>query len=54
MDNNKGSNFHIIRTPEGEQRESRIEKEFEEIIGEIFLNLAKDINYTLKSKPQIG
>ena len=42
-DNIKYTNIHIIRVPEGEERENRPEKIFEEIIAENFPNIGKDI-----------
>ena len=32
----------IIRVPEGEEREEGLEKMFEEVIAEIFLNMGKE------------
>ena len=40
--NIKCTNVHIIRVPEGEEREKGPEKIFEEIIAENFLNLGKE------------
>ena len=42
-DNIKCSNIHIIRVPEGEEREKGPEKIFEEIIVEKFPNMGKEI-----------
>ena len=42
-DNIKHTNIHIIQVPEGEERENRPEKVFEEIIAENFPNTGKDI-----------
>ena len=42
-DNTKCNNIHIIGVPEGEEREKGPEKMFEEIIGEIFPNMGKEI-----------
>ena len=42
-DNSKCTNIHIIRVPEGEEREKGPEKIFEEIIVEYFLNMGKKI-----------
>ena len=42
-DNIKHTNIHIIGVPEGEEREKRPEKIFEEIIVENFLNMGKEI-----------
>ena len=43
-DNVKHTNIHTIGIPEGEERENRTEKLFEEIIAENFPNPAKDID----------
>ena len=42
-DNIKCNNVHIIGVPEGEEREKRPEKIFEEIIVKNFLNMGKEI-----------
>ena len=42
MNNNKRTNIHITKGPEGE--ENKTEKVFEEIMTELFPNLVKDIN----------
>ena len=42
-DNIKCTNIHIIRVPEGEEREKGPEKIFEEIIVENFPNVGKEI-----------
>ena len=38
----KCTNIHIIAVPEGEEREEGLEKMFEEVIAEIFLNMGKE------------
>ena len=43
-DNIKCTNIHIIEVPEGEEREKRPDKIFEEIIAENFPNVGKEIN----------
>ena len=43
LDNINGTNIHIIRVPEGEEREKGPEKIFEEIIAENVLNMGKEI-----------
>ena len=42
-DNIKCNNIHIIRVPEGEERQKGSEKIFEEIIVENFPNIGKEI-----------
>ena len=42
-DNTKCNNIHIIGVPQGEEREKRPEKIFEEIIVENFPNMGKEI-----------
>ena len=42
-DNIKRNNIRIIGVPEGEEREERTEKIFEEIILENFPNMGKEI-----------
>ena len=42
-DNIKHNNIHIIGVPQGEEREKRPEKIFEEIIVENFPNMGKEI-----------
>ena len=42
-DNIKHTNIHIIRDPEGEEREKGPEKIYEEIIAENFPNMGKEI-----------
>ena len=42
-DNIKCTNIHIIEVPEGEEREKRPDKIFEEIIAENFPNMGKEI-----------
>ena len=42
-DNIKRRNIHIIGVPEGEEREKGPEKIFQEIIGENFPNMGKEI-----------
>ena len=42
-DNIKCTNIHIIRVPEGEEREKGSEKIFEEIIVENFPNMGEEI-----------
>ena len=42
-DNIKRTNIHIIRVPEGEEREKGLKKIFEEIIVENFHNMRKEI-----------
>ena len=42
-DNIKHTNICIIGVPKGEEREKGPEKMFEEIIGEIFPNMGKEI-----------
>ena len=42
-DNIKRNNIHIIRVPEGEEREKGPKKIFEEIIVENFPNMGKEI-----------
>ena len=42
-DNIQCNNIHIIGVPEGEEREKRPEKIYEEIIVENFPNMAKKI-----------
>ena len=41
-DNVKRNNIHIIGVPEGEEREKRTEKIFQEIIAENFPNMGKE------------
>lgn len=41
---NKRSNFHVIRIPEGEEKESRAEKVLKKMMAENFSVLARDIN----------
>ena len=47
-DNIKCNNIHIIRVPEGEEREKGPEKIFEEIIVENFPNMGKEIATQLR------
>ena len=42
-DNIKRTNIHIIRVPEGEEREEGLKKRFEEIMVENFPNMGKKI-----------
>ena len=44
-DNFKCSNIWIIRVPEGEEKEQKIENLFEKIIKESFPNLTKEIYF---------
>ena len=41
-DNVKHTNIHIIRVPEGEEREKETEKIFQEIIAKNFPNMGKE------------
>ena len=41
-DNIKHTNIHIIRVPDGEEREKGTEKVFKEIISENFPNMGKE------------
>ena len=41
-DNVKCTNIHIIRVPDGEEREKGTEKVFKEIISENFPNMGKE------------
>ena len=41
----KRSNIRIIGVPEGEEKEQEIENLFEQIMKEIFSNLAKEIDF---------
>lgn len=43
-DYNKSSNIHIIRIPDGEEKEGKAEKALKDIMAENFPKLAKDIN----------
>ena len=49
-DNVKHTNIHTIGIPEGEERENRTEKLFEEIIAENFPNPAKDIDIQVQDR----
>ena len=55
-DNNKRSNFHIIRVPEGEKFFSsshfRAEKVFEKIMAKDSSNLVKDTNLQIQEAEQ--
>ena len=42
-DNIKHTNIHIIRVPDGEERQKGPEKTFEEIMAENFPNMGKEI-----------
>ena len=56
-DNFKCSNIHIIRLPEGEEKEQEIENFFEKIMKEKFPDLAKKINMQVQeaqSPKQVG
>lgn len=44
------SNIHVTRVPEGEERDNKVEKVFEEILAGKFSNLIKTSNL---NKPQI-
>ena len=52
-DNIKCSNIHIIGVPEGEEREKRPEKIFEEIIVENFNNMGKEIATQVQEGQQV-
>ena len=52
-DNIKCSNIHIIGVPEGEEREKRPEKIFEEIIVENFNNMGKEIATQVQEAQQV-
>lgn len=52
MNNNKRTNIHITKVPEGE--ENKTEKVFEEIMIELFPNLVKDINLQIPLAKQIS
>ena len=41
-ENFKGSNIHIIRVPEGEEKEQKIGDQFEKMMKENFSNLVKE------------
>ena len=45
QDNFKPSNIWVIRVPEGEEEEQKIENLFEQIMKENFPNLAKEIDF---------
>ena len=52
-DNIKCTNIHIIEVPEGEEREKRPDKIFEEIIAENFPNMGKEIVNQLQEAQRI-
>ena len=52
-DNIKCNNIHIIRVPEGEEREKGPEKIFEEIIVENFPNMGKEIATQVQEAQQV-
>lgn len=52
MNNNKRTNIHITKVPEGE--ENKTEKVFEEIMTELFPNLVKDINLQIQLAKHIS
>ena len=47
----KHNNIHIIRLPEGEQREQRVKNLFEEIMTENFPNLVKEKRHSSPGSP---
>ena len=52
-DNIKHNNIHIIRVPEGEEREKGPEKIFEEIIVENFPNMGKEIGTQVQETQRV-
>ena len=52
MNNNKRTNIHITKVPEGE--ENKTEKVFEEIMTELFPNWVKDINLQIQLAKHIS
>ena len=52
-DNIKRNNIHIIRVPEGKEREIGPEKIFEEIIVENFPNMGKEIATQVKEAQRV-
>lgn len=44
---NKESNIHLIRVPDGEEKESGPERVFEEIIAKIFPNLSNSTDFVI-------
>ena len=52
-DNIKRNNIHIIGVPEGEEKEKGPEKTFEEIIGENFPNMGKEIATQLQEVQRV-
>ena len=52
-DNFKHSNIHIIREPEGEEKEKEIGNLFEKIMKENFLNLMKEIDIQVQEAQRI-
>ena len=52
-DNIKCTNIHIIGVPEGEEREKRSEKIYEEIIAENFPNMGKETVNQVQEAPRV-
>lgn len=52
-DHNKRSSISIIRVPQGEKKEGKVEKVLQEIMAANFSNLAKGINLQNKEAEQM-